>query len=290
MRDNSEQLGNFNSRAKFKQRIAGGAVLLIVLAIFLPFIFNHSHTPSATESNASVDVAPVASSVANGAGAIEINAPASEAPAANVAVSAENQNMDSNQPGLTAPQSEAVPVAAAPPAPAPAGDTSEQSMAMTQPASTANPSGQVTVAPSESVSAVNSSDQVSAAPSGTVSAPSSSEPTQPIQAVQMAAPASAPAKSARVDLPQPTKTMAKSSTASQGKWLIQAGSFTQMENAKDLAASLRDNGFNAYVKRGPNRVVRVYVGSITSEKQANKIQRQLKSEFNIDGLIKEKRN
>ncbi len=48
MRDLNEHTSIHSSRAKFKQRIAGGAVLLLILAIFLPFIFSHSHvaTPS----------------------------------------------------------------------------------------------------------------------------------------------------------------------------------------------------------------------------------------------------
>jgi cell division septation protein DedD len=40
-----------NSRAKIKQRLAGGAVLILVLAICLPFIFNHSHLENSIPVN-----------------------------------------------------------------------------------------------------------------------------------------------------------------------------------------------------------------------------------------------
>ena len=61
MRDINEQISSGQlSRAKLKQRLAGGAVLLIVLAIFLPFIFNHSHqsvNPATPTDNAPPPVA-----------------------------------------------------------------------------------------------------------------------------------------------------------------------------------------------------------------------------------------
>ena len=60
MRDMSEHAVMNNSRAKFKQRIAGGAVLLIVLAIFLPFIFSHAHWDSSTPQSLAAETQPEA--------------------------------------------------------------------------------------------------------------------------------------------------------------------------------------------------------------------------------------
>lgn len=46
-----EEPASQESKAKMKQRIVGGAVLALVLALFLPFIFSHSHLENtATET------------------------------------------------------------------------------------------------------------------------------------------------------------------------------------------------------------------------------------------------
>lgn len=77
MRDINEPISqNSSSRAKFKQRIAGGTVLLIVLAIFLPFIFKHAHN----DTTVNLDTAIPASN----ASAAETSAPAN-APTSTIA-------------------------------------------------------------------------------------------------------------------------------------------------------------------------------------------------------------
>ncbi len=87
MRETDEQ-NQQTSKAKIKQRIAGGSVLILVLAIFLPFIFNHSHLEHSVDVNAENTNPPVEN----------ITTP--------IPQESQESPVNSNSPELTAPQAE----------------------------------------------------------------------------------------------------------------------------------------------------------------------------------------
>lgn len=290
MRDLNEQLNSSqSSRAKFKQRVAGGAVLLIVLAIFLPFIFNHSHMGNtatlpadasspvpAPAQNAAVDQTqaqpqPQAQPTVNPNVNTSAAPVAPAAPAEQVAQqnpTATDQSMRSDQPGLTSPQSESA---------APA-----QQPAVQQ--------------PTTSAAAPQQTQPVNAVPAQPVQ-PEQSTNTQP--AAQLAVPATpAPAVSAN---PAPPAVAAKvkpahaaaakhsvPSPVAHGNWMVQVGSFSQAEYATKLVAKLRAHGMPAYTQRESNHLVRVYVGPLADQQQAHKIQQKVAAEFQLNGLISKK--
>ena len=71
-------------------------------------------------------------------------------------------------------------------------------------------------------------------------------------------------------------------------WTVQLGSFTQIENAKDLKSKLQKNKFRSYMKKSKTEKgirYRVYVGPDIREADANKTVRQLQKEFGLSGLV-----
>lgn len=254
MRESNEQMSHMqNSRAKFKQRVAGGAVLLIVLAIFLPFIFNHSHVETTTDQTQSQQ--PLVDNTAD-------NTNAAAEPVDPVATQAE-------------PTTEA---GAATAAPSDSADVS--SAAVAQVAEPDSSQSGVTSSQNEGVDrteAAQPEESAMAAPAPVA------EQTAPPPTVAVLPPKAV----AESVLPAPSKTAAKS--ASHGDWLVQVGSFSQAEYAEQLASKLRAHGLHAYTKRGSNQLVRVYVGPIASEEQAQKIQKRMQTEFQLSTLVRNKR-
>ena len=242
MRDvNNDQFGNDNSRAKFKQRIAGGAVLVIVLAIFLPFIFSHSHVAPEAAQTAPTAAANVAPAEAAGA------QPEAAAPAETAA---------------TAQPEAAAPAAAAPPAAthSVAAPSTTAVMALTSPDQN-NPQTDKSM----------SSDQPGLTPSQSEAAP----PTAPAPA-----PAPAPSAAAKQKPAHHARVVVHKNLASvDGRWVVQVGSFSQADYAKHLASKLRAHGLQAYTQR-ENNLVHVYVGPIASTQQAQKVQKQCRPNFN----------
>ncbi|MBS0350895.1 MAG: SPOR domain-containing protein [Proteobacteria bacterium] len=247
MRDLNEPLNvRPGSTAKFKQRLAGGAVLVLVLAIFLPFIFKHTHNAAnqammangnAVLADQASTPAPVPASTsatatapvpANPSAPAAASMPQSTAPASSPTPQA---NLSSDQPGLTPQQSETA-----------TGPESLPPPVKTQPGVTAN----------EHTAAH----------------------TQPhAQADSFLPP---PAK---------TVAASKKLAVSSGQWLIQIGSFSQAKSAKGLAARLRAQGIPAYTVAGPHHMVRVYAGPLTNQRQAQMVQKRIRAEFKIDGFI-----
>jgi len=72
-------------------------------------------------------------------------------------------------------------------------------------------------------------------------------------------------------------------------WIIQVGSFSQEQNAKDFRNKLRKNKFTAYVdsaSRSNNKTLyRLRVGPELDEKRALKIKQRLESEYKIKTLL-----
>jgi len=71
-------------------------------------------------------------------------------------------------------------------------------------------------------------------------------------------------------------------------WTVQLGSFTQIENAKDLKNKLQTNKFRSYMRKSKTEKgirYRVYVGPDIREADANKTVQQLQKEFGLSGLV-----
>ncbi len=278
MRDIDEQISSGQlSRAKLKQRLAGGAVLLIVLAIFLPFIFNHSH--QSVNSTTPTDIAPPpvanqAPPVANNANDVA-GAEQAAAPQAQAETAVQSTAVTENIPAPAASVTPTAPLNVAPPAssssaPSPAEQTpgATDQPGLTQPQSeTAIPETSLPVTPQQTQPAL----------------PAQTETPAPV-VVSPPTPVKPHATAARV-LPPPAKTMAK--VAPNGHWAVQVGSFAQAEYAQQLAGKLRASGFPVFTQRGANQLTRVYIGPLASQQQAQKIQQRVQNKFQLSGLVRE---
>lgn len=288
MRDMNDQ-ASASSRAKFKQRIAGAAVLIIVLAIFLPFIFNHNHqaaseaktTPAATDlQTAQTDgMAQNTAAQQTAAQADQSAQPLDQSAAQQNEMAAADQNAASpalaattapdgrpdraSEPTLTTNQTEPTAANANAPAAAPA----------------ANTAADQTAAPVANQMAAQPTDQT-AAPAAQAVAPA------PAITQQHAATKPAPhaAHHAPITAHHTTAAMA------QGHWTVQVASFSEMANAQQLVNKLRARDIHAYMQNDTaHYLVRVFVGPAASQKQAQRLQQQVKVEFQLNGIVKEKR-
>lgn len=292
MRDINEPSYSQSSRTKFKQRIAGGAVLLIVLGIFLPFIFNHSHMKTAANQEAE-STAPQQQTVS-----ANVTAPAS-APAAAVQApdpAAANVNPAVNQ--------------AAAPAPAP--EQAQTQAATPDVNSVANDPNQAVVPPVAADSGLTPTPNESATAGGTAPAQMvAPEPVQNSAPVQQSAPPAAQPSDVQAQAPQapiapptvqrvepvqqpkPAKPVAAApaavtnATSASGHWLVQVGSFNQAANAQQLVSKLHQHGFSAFAKREPSGMVRVYIPAGT-QAQAAKIQNQISDQLQLTSFIRER--
>jgi DedD protein len=269
MRDMNEPISqNPSARTKFKQRIAGGAVLLIVLAIFLPFIFRHAHNLNVNLDSAGNSAPNAQTTTANSA-----------APSASTSTS--TSTPASSAPAHTEPSAPAAQEGVASPAPA-------QAAVSTTPSSDQNG---MTSAQNEAPPSAQSDSSVVLPPpqAGTIAAapPASNETAAP-------ADPTAPALTTHNDTlattqKSPDAAVTKSAPA-PGRWILQVGSFNNAQNAQQLTAQLRSRGFHAYMQRSGNQLVRVYVGPLSSLQQAQKVQVQVQSEFKVSVLMREVRN
>jgi len=86
-------------------------------------------------------------------------------------------------------------------------------------------------------------------------------------------------------------TAAKSSEPATPKpsgWVIQLGSFTQEENARDLNAKLREAGHPSFVEpatQDGNKVYRVRVGPEVMRGEAEKLRDRIAADFDIKGIV-----
>lgn len=71
-------------------------------------------------------------------------------------------------------------------------------------------------------------------------------------------------------------------------WTVQLGSFSQIENAKELKNKLQKSQFRAYMKKAhtENGVnYRVFVGPEIRQSDANSVARKLQKDFGLSGLV-----
>ena len=86
-----------------------------------------------------------------------------------------------------------------------------------------------------------------------------------------------------------TETKTKPVAAAENGWVVQAGAFTHVENAKRLQAQLKQKGYSALLDP-PNpakgKTVRVEVGPYKDAAAAKAAQARLESEFGIQGVVR----
>ena len=66
-------------------------------------------------------------------------------------------------------------------------------------------------------------------------------------------------------------------------WMIQVGSFGQVENAEKLSSRLRDSGYKTFIRPavGDFKLTRVYVGPMVDESAASSAAREIKKQFKL---------
>ncbi|MCX7121274.1 MAG: SPOR domain-containing protein [Gammaproteobacteria bacterium] len=74
------------------------------------------------------------------------------------------------------------------------------------------------------------------------------------------------------------------------EWHVQLGVFSDKANAKQLMAKLRHQHLNVYahhVEHGHKSLMAIYVGPEKNKMQAQRVQKHLRAEFKIDGIVKQ---
>ncbi|WP_043238137.1 SPOR domain-containing protein [Stutzerimonas azotifigens] len=109
------------------------------------------------------------------------------------------------------------------------------------------------------------------APDRPIEAPA--QPAQPIQPAPAPAPAPAPEPERRLDrndLPV--------------SWSVQLASLSSRENAEALQATLRKQGYNAYI-RSVDGMNRVFVGPLVERSEADRLRDQLQKQQKLNGFV-----
>lgn len=78
------------------------------------------------------------------------------------------------------------------------------------------------------------------------------------------------------------------STAPLAVWIIQVASFSNSDNAKRFLNQLRSKGFDvcSYQNKGKKTIIRVFVGPIINRNKIDQIQKQLKQQLQLNGVVK----
>ena len=71
-------------------------------------------------------------------------------------------------------------------------------------------------------------------------------------------------------------------------WVIQVASFSDSDNARRLLHQLRAKGFNVYScqSKGKKTIVRVFIGPDINRNKINQIQKELKQQLQLNGVIR----
>lgn len=87
---------------------------------------------------------------------------------------------------------------------------------------------------------------------------------------------------------RPTKAQDQEKKNTAHAWVVQVGSFSQADNALALRNKLRKKQFPAFVEAittPEGKIYRVRVGPEVQQRSANKLQRRLKKEMAMKGLV-----
>ncbi|MBS0358531.1 MAG: SPOR domain-containing protein [Proteobacteria bacterium] len=290
---------------KMKQRIIGGAVLVALAAIFIPFML-HDKQPGMKVSKAEFQVPPppaqpevaqltqpsnptTASTDQKASDATLASAPSTETNTNQTSTSTDSQSVELTPPaqatGASAdsqmPSFETeggAPEASAAGTTNPAGASQAQT---TTAAGTASPSASL----STEAAAQTAMNEASApTPANTQNSAAATPSAKATEANTQKAAASKPAKA------QAKSNKAKVSSAGNQKgWVIQLGTFSQANNAKTLQKKLSAKGYPVFAETSKTAkgttVTRLYVGPKNSRDEAMKMQNQLQKVAKVKGVV-----
>lgn len=124
------------------------------------------------------------------------------------------------------------------------------------------------------------------------------EGTAPAQGNSVASQAAAPAEDAAaggpnsppadVETAQPASTPAPARAVGLTGWAVQLGAFSRHDNAVALVKELRNKGYTAFVdadRTQDDTLTRVLVGPELERADALAMQKRLKQEFKLDGMV-----
>lgn len=75
------------------------------------------------------------------------------------------------------------------------------------------------------------------------------------------------------------------SSASQGEWAVQVGSFGEPGNAQRLSEQLSEQGFTVYQRKRDNNMTTVFVGPYVTSEDGESAMSSIKERANVQGLL-----
>lgn len=238
---------------QIKHRMIGGLVLLALLAIFLPILFYHSHSPSQIQLSAKIPEAPKAPQ-------IEMQLPVK-------AQTSENHPNFIQSATVISPQ---------------ATFSNNQQPAIQQKVSTQEPKKTLSVNETNETSTQTNLTRPIQENNNVAFKQSS------IQKNRILSDNKTDNKTIAIHAnhPHPLLRTILNSKA----WVLQLGTFKNQTNAKRLVKQLRLKGYDAYsrikISKQSGRLVRVYVGPEIQLNKVQQIQIELKKEFKLNSVIK----
>ncbi len=263
---------------KAKQRIIGGLVLLAVLAIFLPVLFHSSRPSEQLKLSTNIPKQPASPNVQ-----LQLPAASQAATAASTqeTVPSSMNTMQAEGQDFAAP-ADMTPNRNKQAASAiPNTKVKTVNLTKTQAHQSKKPSVKTTATKTR---AKHAKTKVMAKAAPKVNKPVAKKITKKTVARKPAVKkANATALTSRSTNPVAT-SMPKA-------WVVQIASFSDRSNATRLMKKLRAKGFDTYIRTGALKtgksVSRVYVGPEIQRVKIKRIQRKLKREFKLNGIIRQ---
>ncbi|WP_252109250.1 MULTISPECIES: SPOR domain-containing protein [unclassified Halomonas] len=81
------------------------------------------------------------------------------------------------------------------------------------------------------------------------------------------------------------QTSSAPTTAAQGEWAVQVGSFGDISNAERLSEQLSNQGFSAFRRARDNNLTSVYVGPYATSEEGESAMTLIKQRANVQGLL-----
>ncbi|WP_313518745.1 SPOR domain-containing protein, partial [Pseudomonas sp.] len=107
------------------------------------------------------------------------------------------------------------------------------------------------------------------------------------------APSAAPAPTPAVPAPAPVPATAPASKPADSRldannlpisWSVQLASLSNRASAETLQATLRNQGYNAYIRNAEN-MNRVFVGPVIERAEADRLRDQLNKQQKLNGFV-----
>ncbi|MGM0825836.1 MAG: SPOR domain-containing protein [Pseudomonadota bacterium] len=87
------------------------------------------------------------------------------------------------------------------------------------------------------------------------------------------------------EAPADDQAEATTSSAPDGEWAVQVGSFGNADNAQRLSDQLSDEGFAVYQRERDNQMTTVYVGPFATSEEGETAMSDVKQRANVQGLL-----